>query len=234
MTPWAKKESCQKDPELPLQAGKIAFPPQASCTVAKIMSVSQLQAERAELSAVRDRSHPETNVTPTRTPRFGCRWYKIHQSRVVSPNKGSASPLQSLRSRSPSSDGGSWGSLRRPEPIDGALPFPSCNDLLVLLTCVAHTTPASWWKNTSAILLLHSVSQPVPAVSKSCHPWKLPVIAGFLCSERKGRIKKNQKHLGSLKHIKHIQVGSIAFHGLNKRLIKSSTMKASLASLSLG
>lgn len=51
MTLWAKKGSCQKDPELPLQAGKIAFPPQASCTVVKIMPVSRLQAERAELSA---------------------------------------------------------------------------------------------------------------------------------------------------------------------------------------
>lgn len=59
----------------------------------------------------------------------------MHQSRVVSLTKGAASPLQSFRSRSPSSNRGSWVSLRRLELIDGA--FPSGNALFVLLTCVA-------------------------------------------------------------------------------------------------
>lgn len=61
----------------------------------------------------------------------------MHQSRVVSLTKGAASPLQSFRSRSPSSNRGSWVSLRRLELIDGAFPFPSGNALFVLLTCVA-------------------------------------------------------------------------------------------------
>lgn len=44
----------------------------------------------------------------------------------------------------------------------------------------------------------------------------------------------DKKHLGSLKHRKGVRVGSIAFPRLNERLIKSSAIKASLASLSLG
>lgn len=62
---------------------------------------------------------------------------EIHQSRVVSPTKGPASSLQSFRSGSLSSNGGSWASSRRPELIDGAFPFPSGNALFVLLTYVA-------------------------------------------------------------------------------------------------
>lgn len=65
-------------------------------------------------------------------------------------------------------------------------------------------------------------------VHETSEPWKLPRIAGFLHTEKK-KLKKNRVF-----ETQGVWVGSIAFHRLNKRLIKSSEMKAHLAFLFLG